>query len=189
MKMHLTVNPGMAHINYIATIVPLSNEASALFRQGKFAEAEKKHIEVLALKELDFGRDDTKVAITLNDLGETQLKLNKLDAAEENLRRAVTIWEADDKLGVDAAIARESLAQKYKSDEAKALRVRGSSSVLCGNNDCPANKVPGKVELLKLEDMKACKFCKSVFYCSENCRSIDWTGRHKRLCRVSPRTI
>lgn len=173
---HLHINPPPEVVAYSAVTIPLNNEAILLARQGDFAGAEQKHLLALELKERDFGRDDIRVALTLNSLGETQLKLNKLDEAEANLRRAVAIREAFDKRGLDAAVSRENLAQvleaKHNLPEAKETRMRGNPSICCGNyNVCTFvpvclvfrlhrfdSQCPGQT--FKKEDLHVCSSCK-----------------------------
>ncbi|KLO14486.1 hypothetical protein SCHPADRAFT_313675 [Schizopora paradoxa] len=185
-QFHYTVNPRKEDLEYHNVAVPLNNEALLLSKRGDYAGAERLHLRALEVKIRALGTEDIRVAITYNELGETQLRLNKLDEAEVNLRHAVAIRDAHDKLSLDAAVSRENLAQlleaRFKLDQAKAERVRGAPSVCCGNAKCPG-------QLFKPENMMTCGFCKSVFYCSANCQSMDWTSRHKSLCRVSPRTI
>ncbi|KLO14487.1 hypothetical protein SCHPADRAFT_313692 [Schizopora paradoxa] len=177
---HVNVNPAADDIQYAGLAVPLNNEAHRLSNQGDYEGAERLHLQALEVKDHAYGTEDIRCAVTYNALGETQLRLNKLDEAEANLRHAVAIREAHNRFNLDAAVSRENLAQvleaKHKLDEAKAERVRGAPTVCCGNYNCPG-------QLFKPDDMVTCGACKSVFYCSANCQGADWTGRHKGLCR------
>ncbi len=105
MQLHVDIATPQ-NVAYGHLAVPLNNAAIKLFNQGDYAGAEQKHLEALVLKEQCYGHDDFHVAITLNALGETQLKLNKLDEAEANLRRAVAARDALDARSLDAAVSR-----------------------------------------------------------------------------------
>lgn len=37
--------------------------------------------------------------------------------------------------------------------------------------------------MLSRPQLKACGACRSVFYCSSACQKLDWTERHKPLCK------
>lgn len=37
--------------------------------------------------------------------------------------------------------------------------------------------------MLSRPQLKACGACRSVFYCSRECQKMDWTKRHKPLCK------
>lgn len=37
--------------------------------------------------------------------------------------------------------------------------------------------------MLSRSELKACGACRSVFYCSPECQKIDWTKRHRPLCK------
>ena len=118
--------------------ISLNNEAVALFKEGRYAEAEPLNKEALRLKIQSFGPSSIQAALSHNGLGETQLKLGKLDEAEDNLRKAVEIRNSLGRTGFDAAVSRESLAQvlEAKGDMigAKAMRLSGApNAIACGN--------------------------------------------------------
>src|SRR5689334_1094423 len=66
-------------------------EAGLLEKQGAYAQAEKKFRDALREAEL-FGSGDTRLALTLNNLGTLYRQQGKFDLAESHYRRALAIW-------------------------------------------------------------------------------------------------
>ncbi|TDL28422.1 hypothetical protein BD410DRAFT_780921 [Rickenella mellea] len=161
--------------------VQLNNQALTLDRRGDYAGAEKLHKQAVAIKESSFGLDSLQTAISLNALGEVQLKLGKLDDAEANLRKAVSIRNAHQFSSFDAAVSRENLAQVLEARgnlaEAKAVRMTGApNAISCGNYACQG-------QTFTVDKLLLCSKCKSVLYCSKSCQGADWKSRHKPLCK------
>jgi tetratricopeptide (TPR) repeat protein len=72
----------------------LFNELGVLFRaKARFAEAESLYRRVLAIDEVNYGRDHPNVATGLNNLGVLLQQIGRNDEAERFLRRALEISE------------------------------------------------------------------------------------------------
>jgi len=163
----------------------INNQALQLEQSGDLAGAEKLYLKALKMKEEAFGRDSIQAALTLNALGEAQLKMKKLDEAEKNLRRAVAIRNANSILGMDAAVSRENLAQVLEAKgellQARGMRMVGMpQAVVCGHYDCPRTKY----STLPADQFQWCSQCHCVLYCSKECQKIDWKRRHKHSCKA-----
>jgi tetratricopeptide (TPR) repeat protein len=182
------LNPG-ANIAEGMSAVELNNRAHALSNQGDYAGAEALYKEALVIKENSFGPDSIQAALTRNSLGEQQLRLGKLDDAEENLRKAVEIRNAQ-KAGFDAAVSRENLAQvlEAKGDlvGAKAMRASGApNEISCGNYNVSwvpdlrrvitddAAQCPG--QMFKLKDLMQCAKCMASSFSSLSRSRISLT--------------
>ncbi|KAH8120292.1 hypothetical protein DFH11DRAFT_49496 [Phellopilus nigrolimitatus] len=152
-----------------AQLTRLSNQALALNNSGDYAGAEKLHQQVLSVKK----QSSIQAALSWNALGEVQLKLCKLNEAEDSLRKAVDIRNKDQFDGLDAAVSRENLAQaRGKPKDANEIRLSGApKAFVCGHENCPG-------QLFSLEQLFLCSKCKSIFYCSKGCQEKDRISRH-----------
>ncbi|KAG8895750.1 hypothetical protein FRC01_012208 [Tulasnella sp. 417] len=160
----------------------LNNQALARSRAGDYAGAERLHKQALEIKINSTGPNSIQTALSYNALGEAQLKLAKLDEAEESLSRAVEIREAGGPgAAFDAAVSRENLGQVYEAkglwDQARQVRTRMLDQMACGNYKCP-------LQMLTSERLLQCAKCKAVYYCSQNCQRADWLSRHKKYCKA-----
>jgi len=68
--------------------VQLNNEANRMMKQGDYINAEKKHLEALALKVKATGGDSVHVANTRGALGELYMKMDRLEDAQKALEHA-----------------------------------------------------------------------------------------------------
>ena len=66
----------------------LNNEANMLESSGNYTDAEKKHLEAIALKVAAAGQDSIQAALSKNALGELYLKMDRLDDAQKMLEDA-----------------------------------------------------------------------------------------------------
>ncbi|KAI1498183.1 hypothetical protein F5X99DRAFT_432229 [Biscogniauxia marginata] len=165
------------------TAISMSNSASNAMQAGRLDEAIKLHQEALALKLQAFPESSTQAAISFNGLGEALLRAGRLEEADEAFQKALETRERDGP-GLDAAATRDNVGALREAqgrfDEAREVRLRGEEKrqILCGNYDCPTNKMYARSEL------KACGACTAVFYCSKGCQAQDWKVRHKPFCKA-----
>ena len=156
------------------TAVGLNNQAQKLVKLGAFDRAEKLHKEALSIKIRTRGENSIQVALTLNALGEVQLKMGKLPEALSNMTKALHIREHEPlqlviapplvywtiaNASFDALTSRENLAQIYEAmgDLLKARSTRIEGKRICGHFHCQKMQIP---------HLRACGKCKSVWYCS-----------------------
>lgn len=69
--------------------VAKNNEGNAARARGDLATAERLHLQALQLKIRGFGDESVQPALSYNTLGETYLKMGKLDKVERNLKKAL----------------------------------------------------------------------------------------------------
>ncbi|KAJ7633225.1 hypothetical protein FB45DRAFT_914645 [Roridomyces roridus] len=70
-----------------------------------------------------------------------------------------------------ATQAKETAALFESFDSASAIRMRACDNTLCGMFG------PTK-------DLKRCKGCKSLYYCSNACQAVDWQNGHRAACKL-----
>jgi tetratricopeptide (TPR) repeat protein len=119
----------------------LSNQAQSLVRSGDLVGAERLHLQALDVKIKGFGFQSPQVASTLHSLAEVQIRLGKLNDAEQNLRSAVSMRASSSKRHdlSEVAKSRELLAQILESSgdlsSAKNVRLAGQPEwIACGNS-------------------------------------------------------
>lgn len=167
-------------------LVQQSNEAVALVKAHKLAEAEALLRDVLARKP-SAGFDAVSIAVTQNALGEALRQRGQLDEALELLKLALEVRERDDaQKGVtfalrDGNITRDELAKVFeaKGDCPSALATREPGKRICSSETCNA---------MDYKELLACARCKCVFYCGKECQRQDWKARHKPLCQPIDRS-
>ncbi|KAL4262912.1 MUB1/samB family protein [Pleurotus pulmonarius] len=157
----------------------LNTQAYQAQRAGNLEEAERLFLHTIELKERHSGPNSVTVATSRGMLGEVYLKMGKIEEAEYNLKKAMEVMSQTGASSFNTAITRENLAQlaEMKGDmgEAKALRLGGAPNVMaCANSECTRQG-------LRINVLKQCSNCKSVYYCSEACQRVDWRGRHKKM--------
>ncbi|KAI1413220.1 hypothetical protein F5Y13DRAFT_189583 [Hypoxylon sp. FL1857] len=161
----------------------ISNRASQALEAGRFDEAVSLHQEALTLKLRAYPEFSIQAGISFNGLGEALMRTGRLDEADECFQKALAVREAKGP-AQDAAATRDATGALREAqgrfDEAREVRLKGAAKkqMLCGNYDCPTNKMSG------LDKLSACSACKAVFYCSKSCQKQDWTNRHKPLCKA-----
>lgn len=123
--------------------LPLNHLGDFLHDRGRPAEARALHERALSIATDAFGPDHYRVASSLTGLGRDLLALDEVDAAVENLSRAV---ELSEELKVDeweVAFRRFALAEALwaagKQERARDL----AAQALAGYEDSPPKRVPG----------------------------------------------
>lgn len=137
MNPNITINPTPGQATGIISAAQLNNDALQAERNGDLVTAERLHLEALAIKEQHMGVNSVATALTRNALGELYMKLNRLDDAELNFRKAIEIRNSAGPL-FDAAVSRENLAQlmEVRGDLklAKDTRLVGDpDNMVCGH--------------------------------------------------------
>ena len=100
----------------------LTLQMKELYRVGKYKEALPLAQKSLALRENEFGPDDDKVAMPLNDLGTIHYELGQYAVAEQFYKRSLAIRERT--LGPDnaeVAMVLNNLGDLYRAEERYAL--------------------------------------------------------------------
>ena len=100
----------------------LSQQMKELYRVGKYQEALPLAQKSLAIREQEFGPDDDKVAMPLNDLGTIHYNLGQYAVAEQLYKRSLAIREKT--LGPDnaeVAMVLNNLGDLYRAEERYAL--------------------------------------------------------------------
>ncbi|OTA79905.1 hypothetical protein M434DRAFT_381562 [Hypoxylon sp. CO27-5] len=160
----------------------LSNDGEQAMRAGRFDEAISLHRQALALKLRAYPEFSIQAGISYNGLGEALLRAGRLDEADECFQKALAVREAKGP-AQDLAATRDDIGALREAqgrfEDAREIRLKGAEKkqMLCGNYDCPTNRMSG------LDKLSACAACKSVFYCSKSCQTQDWKNRHKPLCK------
>ncbi|KAF9494458.1 hypothetical protein BDN71DRAFT_978240 [Pleurotus eryngii] len=185
MSITAQVNPSVNAAVAAFEASDLNTQAYQAQRSGNLQEAERLYLLAIELKERSSGPNTMTVATSRGMLGEVYLKMGKIEEAEDNLKKAMAVISESGASSFNAAVTRENLAQlaemKGEMGEAKALRLGGAShTVACANSECTRQR-------LRIDVLKQCSNCKSVYYCSETCQRIDWRGRHKRYCSTPTR--
>src|ERR1700677_4158702 len=96
----------------------LSQQMKELYRAGKYKEALPLAQKALALREKEFGLDDAKVAMPLNDLGTIHYNLGQYPVAELLYKRSLSISEktpGQDQAEVAAVL--NNLGELYRAEE------------------------------------------------------------------------
>jgi tetratricopeptide (TPR) repeat protein len=158
-------------------VVPLSNQATALHRQGKHSEALEVHRQVLSKKVGLFGEKSIQAALTFNAIGECLIELGELNEARRNLMKAHKVRREQQAYSDDDKWTRENLAKvaerQGKWEVAREWRCDGRN--ICSYVYCPNTMAP------LTETLKRCGQCRSIYYCDAQCQQKDWTD-HKPCC-------
>ncbi|KAG9219651.1 hypothetical protein CCMSSC00406_0006027 [Pleurotus cornucopiae] len=188
-----TIRDGIYIVVQSPSLNPSINTADAAFEASEFntqayqaqqsrtlQEAERLYLLAIELKERSSGPNSMTVVTSRGMLCEVYLKMGKIEEADYNLKEAMAVMNESGTLSFNAAVTRENLAQlaemKGEMGEAKALRLGGASNTMaCANSECTRQG-------LRIDVLKQCSNCKSVYYCSETCQRIDWRDRHKKYC-------
>lgn len=131
----------------------LNNRALQHSQNGDWSGAERMHLEALELKMQSMGPNAYSTSTTHSALGELYLKMNRLDEAEAQLHKAVTIRNVQPgPASFDTAVSRESLAQVYeaKGDLKKAKETRlsaGKLNIACAHEKVYDAQRPGVILL------------------------------------------
>ncbi|XXH02524.1 Mitochondrial distribution and morphology protein 12 [Hypoxylon texense] len=163
--------------------IQLSNAAGTAYRAGRYDEAILLHQQALELKLKAYPETSIQAAISLNGLGEALLGAGRLQEADDAFAKAIAVRERAGPV-LDAAATRENIGALREAQgrfgEAREVRVKGNKKkqILCGNYNCPTNKMHA------LRGLQACGNCKSVFYCTKECQKQDWVKRHRPLCQA-----
>ncbi|KAJ3521648.1 hypothetical protein NM688_g8989 [Phlebia brevispora] len=170
------INPSPDRAQGVLMGSSLNQQGQALYNRGQYSEAEKVFKEALDVKLRALGPQDYSTGIGYNALGETYIRLGRLDEAEENIKKAIPLVSSS---AHDSAYYRENLAKVYemKHDlvKAKEERLQGSpNSIICAEDNCTVFPLP--------HPLKYCSRCQSIYYCSEKCQRSDWK-RHKKFCQ------
>ena len=142
MFLNAQVNPSPASAQSITEGAKLNNEALRLERQGDLAGAEQHHLQAIEVKEAGLGVDHVTTALSYNGLGELYLTTNKLDKAEEYLKKALRVREHSGPKS-DLAVTRDNMARFFEMkgdlDAAEEMCRRGGpDNVACGSYNVSA---------------------------------------------------
>lgn len=145
-------------------------------------EAEKLHREILEQKLKQFPKGHPSIGITQNGLGSVLKAQGKYEEAITFLEEALKLREPLTGHGKDAAITRDEIGVCLQGvgrhAEAKAMRLRkGKEQMVCSNEPC--SRTPREA---RVQELRACGRCGSIFYCSEECQRADWKS-HKKVCK------
>ena len=138
LRFDATINPSPAHAQAIEQGSQFNNRAQQLMRLGRYEEAEQLHRQAIDVKERGLGTDHITTALSYNAIGETYIRMNRLDDAEMYLQKARNIREASPRPQdeIDAAVTRENIAVVYEMrgdlPRARQMRRVGSpNNMLC----------------------------------------------------------
>ncbi|KAI1788364.1 hypothetical protein LXA43DRAFT_1025509 [Ganoderma leucocontextum] len=179
MSIKIQADPTMEQVLGWADGTDLQKEAMYLESQGQFTAAEHKYLEAIRAKEAGFGPDHYTTGTSYDCLGELYLKMERIDKAEEYLKKALRAREHSG-FSSDLAMTREHLGKLFemKGDlqAAQEIRLKGlPDNIACGNVNCLRLQN-------SLKDLSKCSACKAVLYCSQACQKADWK-RHRKYCR------
>ncbi|TFY81946.1 hypothetical protein EWM64_g2062 [Hericium alpestre] len=107
------INPSAGYAHAADEGGALHNQAHALEHRGDFAGAEALFLRAIDVKEQGLRPGNKFTANSQNALGELYLKLERLDEAEDMLKRALHIRKVTG-TAFDAAVTRENLGQLYE---------------------------------------------------------------------------
>ncbi|KAI0788429.1 hypothetical protein C8Q75DRAFT_719916, partial [Abortiporus biennis] len=157
-----------------------NQEALRLTDLGDYIGAERQHKRAIQVKESSLPKYHTSIGISCNGLGEVYILMNRLDDAEHYLLPAIELRKINGPI-MDLAISRDNLGKVYemRGDLAKAREIRLQDAP---NNMCCSNYTCTGIMQVPLSRLSRCGKCKSIFYCSQKCQSVDWK-RHKKYCR------
>ena len=123
--------------------------AGILADEGKHLEAETLLLEAKDLCENSSGPNTAAYAFTVHSLGETQVKIGKLDDAEASFLDAIQVrthFPPTTATMFMLAMSRDALAQKYEIrgdyKKARELRMAESESMICSFNKVSLYKYP-----------------------------------------------
>ncbi|KAI0669871.1 hypothetical protein C8Q78DRAFT_976432 [Trametes maxima] len=177
---NFNINPNEGTVAGVTDGVASNSQALRLERQGDLQGAERAHLEAIRTKEAGLGPNHFTTAVSYNGLGELYLKTERLEQAEDYLKKALRVRrESGPK--ADLAVTRDNLGRLYETKgdlrAAREIRCEGvaDSNIACSNYNC-ANLSNS------LGTLSQCSACKAIFYCRRTCQQVDWR-RHKKYCR------
>ena len=115
--------------------------AQRLALMGQYGEAEKLHLQALAVKECVLGCSEVSTAVSYNAMGDMYTRMGRLDEAKTYLQKALHIREGNPKCHeLDAAVTRMYLGKvlEMQGDLAGAKKLRRlgwRNEMLCGNEE------------------------------------------------------